>query len=444
MRLRGSVVLWCGLVAAGGIADRSLAAEQTAQPAVTDARPTPQTPEVRPPTLGVESLVERALARAPSLTARRERIEAARAAARAADALPEPMIEFMYQAFNFPRYTIGEDPMSMAGASIRQQLLSSGRRTIRSAIARAEVSQRAAERLTLAADLATEVRLQYARLYTIDHEREILANAKELVRLLEATVTARYATGETDQASVLRVQLEGTRIDEQLADLAAERTAVQAALNRLTNDPPETPIAPVTILPPPALPAAAASLPEAAAKDAPVVALRRTELDLATRRVDEARQELRPGWTVGGAVYWQGGLDRVINLNVGVELPWWKNRKQLPLIAAAEAERRAARLELEGASAEVRAEAAGLLAEWQNAVSQIERYQSAILPQNSAALDATRASYLGGRADFASVVDELRRWIEVRIQLAGREADRFSAQARLAALVDRTAGGQSQ
>ena len=121
-------------------------------------------------------------------------------------------------------------------------------------------------------------------------------------------------------------------------------------------------------------------------------------------------------------------------------MPLWNNRKQLPLVAAAEAERRAARLELESAGAEVRAEAARLLAEWQNATAQIERYQTAILPLNSAALDAARASYLGGRGDFSAVVDEFRRWIDVRIELAGRESDRFSAQARLAALA-RAAGG---
>jgi outer membrane protein TolC len=442
-----AALVWCGMAAVSVAADQALAAGQLAQPAqasppagagMLDAPGTP------PPAPAVEGLVERALSRAPSLAARRERIQAAQAALRAADALPDPMVEFEYQMFNFPHYTIGEDPMSMIGGSIRQDLLSRGRRTTRSAVARAEVSERTAEHAVLATDLATEVRLQYARLYTLDHTREILADAAELVRLLEATVTARYAAGASDQASVLRIQLEGIRIGERLGDLEAERTAVQAAINRLTNDPAETPIGPAAYLPPQALPAIAASLQDEASRDAPVLALRQTELDLAGRRVDAARQEAKPTWSVGGGVYWQGGLDRVVNMNVGVELPFWKNRKQLPLIAAAEAERRAARLELESAGAEVRAEAVRLLAEWQNAVAQIERYQTAILPQNSAALDAARASYLGGRGDFASLVDEFRRWIEVRIELAGRESDRFSAQARLAALVDAPAVGQSQ
>ncbi len=388
-----------------------------------------------PPAPAVDTFVERALARAPSLAARRERIQAAQSAIRAADALPDPMIELEYQAFNFPRYTIGSDPGSMIGASIRQGLLSRGRRTARRSVAAVEATQRAAEQRVMAADVATEVRVQYARLYVIDRERDTLTDAAELVRMLESTVTARYATGGADQASVLRVQLEQTRIGQRVADLVAERTAVQAAVNRLTNDPPDTPIGRITGLPPAALPGEAASIVAQTARSAPAVALRQTEVDLASRQVDAARQELKPSWSVGGGAFWQGGLDRMVKFSVGVELPFRKERKQLPLIAAAESERRAAQFELANTAIDVRAQATGLLAQYQNAIDQIERYQHALLPQNSAALDATRASYLGGRGDFVSVLDEFRRWIDLRTELAGREADRFSAQARLAALL---------
>ncbi len=346
------------------------------------------------------------------------------------------MIEFQYQAFDFPRYTIGTDPNSMAGVSIRQGLLSSGRRHAAREVATAETTERDAEQRMLAADIATEVRVQYARLYAIDRARETLADAAQLEKMLEATVSARYAAGQTEQANLLRVQLEQTRIGQQAADLLAERVGVQAAINRLTNDPPDSPIGRVADLPPAGLPAAAGSLVDRSTKEAPAVAFRSSEVDVARRQVEARRQELKPAWTVGGGLYWQGGWDRMVSLTVGIELPLWnKKRKQLPLIAAAESDQRAAQLELENTTTEVRAEATRLLAEYRNAVDQIERYRSALLPQNSAALDATRASYLGGRGDFVSVLDEFRRWVDLRTELAGREADRFTVQARLAALL---------
>jgi cobalt-zinc-cadmium efflux system outer membrane protein len=388
----------------------------------------------------VEAMVERALSRAPSLAARRERIQAAQAALLAADALPDPMIEIEYQAFDFPRYTIGSDPGSMAGFSLRQNLLSRGRRTTRRAVAETEVARRSAERLLAAADLVTEVRVQYARLYAIDRERTTLADAAQLVRLLEATVAARYAAGGTDQASVLRVQLEQTRIGQRDADLAAERGLVQTALNRLSNDPPDAAIGAVTSLPPADLPESLAAVAADVEQRAPVVALGRTDLDLASRQVDAAREELRWSWNVGGSLYWQGGFDRMVNVSVGIELPFWKKRKQLPLIAAAEGERRAAEFELTDTLAATRARAVSLLTEYRNALDQIERYRGALLPQSSATFDATRAGYLGGRGDFASVLDEFRRWVDLRTELASREADRYAAQARLMALLGQASG----
>jgi cobalt-zinc-cadmium efflux system outer membrane protein len=405
-----------------------------AQPALSAAQATAAAASAAPAAPAVEALVQRALERAPSLAARRERIEAAQLAIRAADALPDPMVEVMYQSFNFPRYTIGSDMNSMAGASIRQDLLSGGRRTTRKAVAQAEANQRESEQRLMAADLATEVRVQYARLYAIDREREALNDAAQLARMLEKTASARYAAGESDQATVLRMQLEQTRIGQRIADLNAERVTVQAAINRLTNDAPDNAIGRVSELPAPRLPAAVTALADQATRQAPAVAVRQSEVNLANRQVDAARAELKPAWSVGGGLYWQGGTDRMVNFTVGVELPLWKKRKQLPMLASAESERRAAQLDMDSTTVEIRAQVASLLAEYQNAMDQIQRYQGGLLPQNSAALDATRASYLGGRGDFISVLDEFRRWVDLRTELAGREADRYSAQARLVAL----------
>jgi outer membrane protein TolC len=385
--------------------------------------------------LPVEALVARAFDRAPSLAARRARVEAAEAAVHAAGALPDPMIEIEYQDFNFPEWTVGSDPNSMIGGSYRQPLSSRGRRRAQRAVAEAEVGQRLAVQVAAATDLASQVRLLYARLFVLDRERETLLAAEELTRLLEVTATARYAAGQGDQASVLRIQLERTRLGERQLDLDTERIATQAALNRLTDDPPDTPVGRVAELPVGTTPSSTTPVGDVAVERAVDVAVRRSEVDLASRQVEASREELKPSWTVEGGYYWQGGTDRMVNFLVGVELPVWKKRKVEPLIAAAESGRRAAQLELAGAVAEVRAEAWRLLVESETATRQITRYREAILPQSSAALDATRSSYLGGRGEFASVLDEFRRWIEVRVQLARRESDRYSALVRLEAVL---------
>ncbi len=415
-----------------------LLAVLVARPAVTRAQQAATDQAPAAPAPPVESLVERALARAPSLAARRARVDAAQLALRAAGTLPNPMVEFEYRDFNFPRYTIGSDPMSMAGASVRQDLLSRGRRDAQRRVARAEIGVRSAEQDVLATDLATEVRVQYARLFALDRERQTLGDAGQIVSMLAATASSRYAAGESDQASVLRVQLEQTQIGQRLTDIATERYAVQTALNRLTNDPPDTPIGLVTELPqagslPPSI--AGSGTSDAVAARSPEVVAREREVEMAAGQVNAAQQELRPAWSVGGGLYWQGGLDRTVVFNVGIELPFRKDQKQRPLIASAQQELHAAQLQREDSAAQVRADIARLANEWRAAGEQIDRYRTAILPQNSAAFEATRSSYLTGRGDFVSVLEEFRRWVEVRTELSSREADRYTALAKLQALI---------
>jgi outer membrane protein TolC len=223
-----------------------------------DTRQAASAAEPAPP---VETLVARALAQAPSLAARKARVEAAQFSSRAAGTLPNPMLEFEYRDYNFPSYTIGSDPMSMAGVGVRQNLLSKGRRAAERDVAQAEVATARAEEEAASVDLATAIRLQYARLFALDRERETLQDARQLVSMLEATTSSRYAAGQSDQASVLRVQLEQSRIGQRLVDIARERFAAQATINRLTNDPPSRPIGTVTALPDVALPLPAASAP---------------------------------------------------------------------------------------------------------------------------------------------------------------------------------------
>lgn len=396
--------------------------------------PDPQAPVLAdaPP---VEQVVDRALSRAPALAARRARVEAAELGSKAADALPDPMVEFEYRAGGFPRYTIGSDPGSMLGAMVRQDLLSKGRRAARRDSAAAAIALNRASLGQAASVTATNVRLAYARIYVLDRERDTLDEALQLLSLLEATASARYATGVSDQASVLRVQLERSRVGERIADLAAERQVVVADLARLTDDDPVAPFGRVRVLPEANLAApAAAILWPAVADQAPELVVRRADLRLAERRVEEMRQEQHLAWSVGAGLYWQGGLDRMATFSVGLELPFWKARKQAPLIAAAERERDAARADIADASAEARAETARLATAWHTAHAQIERYREAILPQSAAALDATRSGYLAGRGDFVAVLDEFRRWIDVRVGLARREADRYGARVALDAL----------
>jgi len=377
----------------------------------------------------VEELVARALERAPALAARRAAVAAARLMEIPATALPDPMVEGMLQNADFPDYTVGSEDMSMAGAELRQPLPYPGKRRARGDAAAAATALRAAELAAEERRVAAAVRSLYARLYALDRERQTLTAARELVELLAATAAARYATGESEQEAVVKAQLQVSRLGEQLDDLAAERAAMAAELDRWLDLPAGAALGDVAALPSPSPPAS--GWEETALAAAPEVVVAQAAAAAAERRLALARLDLKPDFAPAAGLATRGSLGPVLTLRFGVELPFWKQRKQQPMVRAAEKELEVARQELRDAEAMVRAEAARLGARWLQAERQMLRYREAILPQSSTALDAARSSYLAGRGDFSTVIEDFDLWLQARVQLARREADRFAAWAEL-------------
>lgn len=377
-----------------------------------------QTPS--PP--AADELVRMALDGSPALAALREGLAAAREMERPATALPDPMVEGMLQNEEFPDYTVGEMPMSMIGVEVRQPLPYPGKRRARGEAAEAETALQAARIRALEARIAAEVRVLYGKIYAMDRERQALTAAHELVDLLSATAASRYASGGTEQEAVLKAQLQGSRLGEQLADLDGERAVMVAELGRWLG----RPIALGEI----------AELPQVSFEDeadavSADVEVARAAVALAERRLAVARLDLKPDFSPSAGLAGRGSLGAVLTLRFGVELPFWKESKQEPMIRAAERELEMARQELRDAEVMAAAETARLAARRQQAERQITRFREAIVPQSSTALDAAHSAYLAARGDFSTVIEDFSLWLEARTQLARREADLYTTWAEL-------------
>jgi len=388
-----------------------------------------------PPAPPITELVAEALAKSPALAALRSGAAASHALEPAAGALPDPMVEAMVIDAKFPSYTIGREEMSMAGVEVRQGLPYPGKRRARREAAEAETVRQAAAVDALARRIRSEVRSLYARLYAIDHETKALAAAHEMLEMLAATTSARYSAGEGEQEAILRAQLQVTRLDEQLDDLHAERAALVADLNRWLDRPGAAPLGEVTELPVvhPVV-RSGGSWEEAAVSGSAAVRVAAAALAAAEKKLAAARLDLKPDFSPSAGIAARGGFGPVLTLRLGIELPFWKKSKQEPMIRAAELEVEAARQELRDAEAMARAGAASAAARWSRAEQQIGRYREGILLQSGSVLDAARTSYLNGRGDFSTVAEDFNLWLDARLQLARREADRFTAWAELETL----------
>lgn len=420
-----------------GSASRSVAGDPVpaAGPAVADAAtpallPVREDGSIAP---SPDELVALALQRAPSLAALAARVQEARELVGPAGALPNPMLELMVQDIGFPRWTVGEEDMSMAGPQLSQGIPFPGKRGARRQAAQAEVAVKAGEFELLRREVARDIRRLCAGLYALDQEQQALGSGRELLELLVAAVRERYSAGAAGQEAVINAQLAVSRLDERLDDLAAERKGLVAAVNRYLDQPGDAPLGRVTALPDALVP----PMPWEAvvAENSPEVAVRRAEVQAAERRLRVAGLERRPDFITGAGVGFRGGRDPVVTLRLGMDLPLWSAQNQVPLFRAAGRNLEASRQALRDAEAVARAEAARLEAEWGRSNNQVRRYVQAIVPQSRLAFDAARSSYLVGRGDFSAVIDDLSRWLEARTGLARREAERFTTWAELQTVI---------
>ncbi|MCL4839586.1 MAG: TolC family protein, partial [Thermoanaerobaculia bacterium] len=295
------------LALAAGIPLAAAAAAGTHPAAPSGADPLAAGEQTAAAAPSLAALQTRARERSPRLAELAARLAAAREEIAPAGALADPMVEVRLQNMGLDRWSVGSEPMSMLETGVRQGLPYPGKRAARRAAAAAEAETLAAELAASEREIAREVAALYARLFALDRERLLVEQAGELVDLLLATLTSRYAAGEEDQAALLAVQLERTGLAERQVEVAGERAEAEGLLRGLLDLPPGTPIGPVEELP--ALAPLPAGIAEAAARLAPEVAVRRAEAEIARRGEELARLDLKPDFSLAAGLGWRGDDD---------------------------------------------------------------------------------------------------------------------------------------
>ncbi|NLH50228.1 MAG: TolC family protein [Myxococcales bacterium] len=392
-----------------------------------------------PPAPPVDELVARALEKSPTIAAQRAKIAAAREQVKPAGALADPMLEFSGQENFMP------DPDFAKGTlEFSQELPFPGKLKSRRETASAEADQQAVELKKAERQLAFDVRATYAKIYALDQEKRYLEVAKDLLKLIADTASARYVAGQEDQEALLKTQLAVSQVTARQHNLAADRKSRVTELNRLLNQSSDEPLGEVAALPAVQTPSFGG---ENAVRQTPDMASQKAAVAAADRRLDSAQKEVYPDFLVGlGGVLEKNYLDNsqmpMAMLKFGITLPIWQTSKQRPLLRAAEHEREMAADRQRETAAALRADFSRLESEWRRNENLIVLYQQAILPQTEAALAAARSSYLTGRGDFLTVITDFNLWLESRIELARREAERYATWAELDAL--RPLDAQSQ
>lgn len=290
-----------------------------------------------------------------------------------------------------------------------------------------------------------EVADAYARYAFSLEARESARENLALVRELEAVLLAGYRTGEVPFADVVRIQLEGSRMENEVRSWEERLSTEAALLNAAVGLPIRTPVPEVEPLQPVEVVWDEGELLAEAGRTHPELAVLSAEAAAARLGKERARQEFRPDLGVGleylgPGEMTKGGLG--VMLQVGIPI----RRKRLAAgLARAEADERAAAASLEEVRRKVEAETRSALFRFGDARRRALLFQNELLPQARQALEATRAAYRTGEAGFADLVEGLRMLLEFRLGLADALAEQLRTVVELEGYLGRRlrpAGGE--
>ena len=354
----------------------------------------------------------------PVLRAARLGADALATDVRQVSALPDPAVGVTYQ----PLPVLTARGAQRTQWRVEQVVPFPGKRALQGEIAGLSADVAASEADVLAADLVLEAKQAYYALYRSRQTEALVEDFQDELRRFEEAATVRYEVGEGAQQAVLQAQLEKQRLAERLIGLQVQQRQAAQTLARLTNRPGDIRRFQEVVLERPPVPGLDAARLVAVALE------RRPEadvLDAATARADRqvalAKKAFLPDLGLSLTYFDIADADvppsatgrDALALGAMVKVPLQRGRLRAQLEEA-----RLRQAEVEARQEALRTRFETEIEDLRYALEQeaqtLELYQTTLLPQAATTVEASRAAYTTGRADFLSLLDAERSRFTLR------------------------------
>ena len=361
-----------------------------------------------PEELLLEDVYAIARQRNPMLLAAQARVEATRARESSAGLPPDPQFQIGVMNAELPGLGSGMPTFMAPAVQAMQMLPFPGKLGLSGRIARQTTAIADAQAQETQWEIRSRSAMAFYEIYAIDRQLDVMRETLQWLEDFEQVAKAMYSAGEGRQTDVLRAGVEVARMDAEIVRMQAMRLAAAARLNGVLNRPAETAVAR------PALPNLPLLLPDAgvlegwAAESRPLLERGRLDVERAQTRRRLARREIWPDLNVGvayGQRPTETGTGRMGSVMLGITVPIFAGRRQLPMRREAEAMEQMSRAELEDLQVQVEARIGELLAELHRARTLVELYHTDVLPQAEADVLSSFSSYRVGTVDFMTLVD---------------------------------------
>lgn len=379
-----------------------------------------------------------ALQEEPGYLALQAEAEALGERAIVAGQLPDPTLRLGLANYPIESGGFSTEGMTQAQLGFRQHFPRKKVRASRSDRYEHLAADKAAGASARYRDVLAATRMAWLDSYYRQQSVEILTQSRPLFEDLLATARSHYALGRGSQFDVLQAELELQQLDDRIIEADRLRSTSQAVLSQWLGAAAFRPIA--KDLPDwPAIP----SIEELQSRLQEHPALQAAAARIAARQsaVDLADASKKPEWTLDvGYGHREGSLPSgeprsdFVSLSVTVGLPMFSENRQDRELAAALAERSAARSARQRLLAEFDSALLLEYARWGDFTRRLTFYESHILKTASASADAALLAYRNDAADVADVLRGSLESLNAELDYVGLRVERAKSFAAIANL----------
>jgi outer membrane protein TolC len=390
--------------------------------------------------LQLAAYIEQALDQNPAIGQSFARYRAALQRLPQVSALPDPMVGLTQYVRN-PETRVGPQTSML---SITQKFPWFGKLSDKEKVAAKEAAVFQEQHEAQKAETVRKVKRAYYDLMYVDRATEIIAEDRTLLEHYEKLAQARYAQGVGLQQAVVKIQAEITRDRNRLEALRGRRVDAEAALNNLLNRSPQTALEKVAMRPKPETEIELEKLYQLGRRHRPAVRAAFLQIERNEKRIDLARKQYWPDFTVGAGFTNVGGRSdpagrlmpppdngkNIYSFAVGINLPIRRRKYDAGVLEATEdliAARHGYRNMVNGVEASIREIGFRI----QTLGEQISLFEKVLLPQAEQALNSTEAAYSTGTLGVLELLDSERVLLDVRLGLAQFYGDYMKSLAEM-------------
>ncbi len=360
------------------------------------------------PLLSVESLVQEAVEKNPKILAARERHTGLKEKIPQAGALEDPMLGL--GVVSLPNnFDFNEEDMTMKEISISQKFPFPGKRGLSEEVAAKEAEAGAAEIDDIANQVARDVKTTFYDLSHVYRGMEVTLRNKRLLEELSRITQTRYSLGQAIQEDIIRIQVEISKLVDDLIMLEQKKKALSAKLNYLLNRPPNSPLGRPADIDFKPVAVSIEDLQQKAVEDNPMLKTLKQDIAARGKNIELARRDYFPDFSLKVAYGQREDRLDMYSGMIEMNLPIFVTSKQDRKVAEAYADVRSAQARLDNAQSELFYMIADMGSMAQRMERKIELYRTGIIPQSRLQIDTAMSAYMVNKADFMTLLDSRMR-----------------------------------